>query len=120
MVTLINYLLAGSEAAYQLAKRNIKVRLYEMRPNKMTSAHKTNGFAELICSNSLRAAGIENAVGLLKEEMRRFDSLIIRAADATKVEASTTNGNIKINGTETTVYTHPSGTNPHGTTKSDL
>lgn len=79
--------LAGSEAAYQLAKREIKVHLYEMRPIKMTPAHQTGGFAELICSNSLRAAGIENAVGLLKEEMRRMDSLIIRAALATKVEA---------------------------------
>ena len=79
--------LAGSEAAYQLAKKGIKVHLYEMRPIKMTPAHQTGGFAELICSNSLRAAGIENAVGLLKEEMRRMDSLIIRAALATKVEA---------------------------------
>ena len=79
--------LAGSEAAYQLAKRGIKIHLYEMRPIKMTPAHQTGGFAELICSNSLRAAGIENAVGLLKEEMRRMDSLIIRAALATKVEA---------------------------------
>ena len=86
-VIVIGAGLAGSEAAYQLAKRGIKVHLYEMRPVKMTPAHQTAGFAELICSNSLRAASIENAVGLLKEEMRRFDSLIIRAADATKVEA---------------------------------
>ena len=86
-VIVIGAGLAGSEATYQLAKRGIKVHLYEMRPIKMTPAHQTGGFAELICSNSLRAAGIENAVGLLKEEMRRMDSLIIRAADATKVEA---------------------------------
>ena len=86
-VIVIGAGLAGSEAAYQLAKRGIKVHLYEMRPIKMTPAHQTAGFAELICSNSLRAASIENAVGLLKEEMRRMDSLIIRAADATKVEA---------------------------------
>lgn len=86
-VIVIGAGLAGSEATYQLAKRGIQVKLYEMRPHKMTSAHKTAGFAELICSNSLRAAGIENAVGLLKEEMRLMDSLIIRAADATKVEA---------------------------------
>ena len=86
-VTIIGAGLAGSEAAYQLAKRGYDVKLYEMRPQKMTSAHQTGGFAELICSNSLRAAGIENAVGLLKEEMRLMDSLIIRAADATKVEA---------------------------------
>ena len=86
-VTIIGAGLAGSEAAYQLAKRGFKVNLYEMRPIKMTPAHQTAGFAELICSNSLRAASIENAVGLLKEEMRRIDSLIIKAADATKVEA---------------------------------
>ena len=87
VVIVVGAGLAGSEAAYQLAKRGIKVHLYEMRPVKMTPAHQTGGFAELICSNSLRAAGIENAVGLLKEEMRRMDSLIIRAALATKVEA---------------------------------
>lgn len=86
-VVIIGAGLAGSEACYQLAKRGIKVHLYEMRPNKMTPAHQTAGFAELICSNSLRAAGIQNAVGVLKEEMRRLDSLIIQAADATKVEA---------------------------------
>lgn len=86
-VIVIGAGLAGSEATYQLAKRGVKVHLYEMRPKKMTPAHQTGGFAELICSNSLRAAGIENAVGLLKEEMRRMDSLIIRAADATRVEA---------------------------------
>lgn len=86
-VIVIGAGLAGSEAVYQLAKRGYIVKLYEMRPRKMTSAHKTEGFAELICSNSLRAAGIENAVGLLKEEMRKLDSLIIKAADATRVEA---------------------------------
>lgn len=79
--------LAGSEASYQLAKRGYKVKLYEMRPLKMTSAHTTGGFAELICSNSLRAAGLGNAVGLLKEEMRLLDSIIIEAALATRVEA---------------------------------
>lgn len=86
-VIVIGAGLAGSEATYQLAKRGYNVKLYEMRPVKYTSAHKTDGFAELICSNSLRAAGIENAVGLLKEEMRRIDSLIMKAADASKVEA---------------------------------
>lgn len=86
-VIVIGAGLAGSEAVYQLAKRGYNVKLYEMRPIKMTSAHKTEGFAELICSNSLRAAVIENAVGLLKEEMRKLDSLIIKAADATRVEA---------------------------------
>ncbi len=86
-VIVIGAGLAGSEATYQLAKRGFKVTLYEMRPIKYTSAHQTDGFAELICSNSLRASSIENAVGLLKEEMRRLDSLIIKAADATKVEA---------------------------------
>lgn len=79
--------LAGSEAAYQLAKRGFDVVLYEMRPKKYTSAHQTEGFAELICSNSLRSNALTNAVGLLKEEMRLLDSLIMKAADHTKVEA---------------------------------
>ena len=86
-VKVIGAGLAGSEAAWQLAKRGIKVKLYEMRPKKMTPAHKTDKFAELICSNSLRAASIENAVGLLKEEMRRFGSIIMEAADLSRVEA---------------------------------
>ena len=86
-VNVIGAGLAGSEAAWQLANRGIEVDLYEMRPVKMTSAHKTEGFAELICSNSLRAASITNAVGLLKEEMRRMNSIIMEAADNTRVEA---------------------------------
>lgn len=86
-VIVIGAGLAGSEATYQLAKRGFKVKLYEMRPKKMTSAHKTALFSELICSNSLRASSIDNAVGLLKEEMRLMDSLIIKAADSTRVEA---------------------------------
>lgn len=86
-VTLIGAGLAGSEAAWQLAKAGIAVRLYEMRPKRMTPAHHTDGFAELVCSNSLRGAGLENAVGLLKEEMRRLDSLVMEAADATRVPA---------------------------------
>lgn len=86
-VTVIGAGLAGCEASYQLAKKGIKVNLYEMRPTKLTPAHKTGGFAELVCSNSLRANSLENAVGLLKEEMRMLDSLIIRCADATKVPA---------------------------------
>ncbi len=79
--------LAGSEAAWQIASRNIPVILHEMRPGKSDPAHKTDGFAELVCSNSLRAGNVENAVGLLKEEMRRLDSIIMRCADATKVPA---------------------------------
>lgn len=86
-VTVIGAGLAGSEASYQLAKRGFNVKLYEMRPTKLTPAHKTGLFAELVCSNSLRAAGLENAVGLLKQEMRMLDSLIIRCADATRVPA---------------------------------
>ncbi|MBN2604580.1 MAG: methylenetetrahydrofolate--tRNA-(uracil(54)-C(5))-methyltransferase (FADH(2)-oxidizing) TrmFO [Bacilli bacterium] len=86
-VTVIGAGLAGCEASYQLAKQGIKVKLYEMRPTKLTPAHKTGLFAELVCSNSLRAAGLENAVGLLKQEMRMLDSLIIRCADATSVPA---------------------------------
>ena len=79
--------LAGAEAAWQAAKRGLNVTLYEMRPKVMTPAHKTEYFAELVCSNSLRAAGLSNAVGVLKEEMRRLDSLIMQAADATQVPA---------------------------------
>jgi len=86
-ITVIGAGLAGTEASYQLAKRGIKVKLYEMRPKKSTPAHSTGFFAELVCSNSLRSNSIENAVGLLKEEMRMLDSLIIRCADATKVPA---------------------------------
>lgn len=79
--------LAGSEAAWQIAERGIQVELYEMRPKKMTPAHKTQNFAELVCSNSLRANAITNGVGLLKEEMRRLNSLIIQCADQTQVPA---------------------------------
>ena len=86
-ITVIGAGLAGSEAGYQLAKRGFKVKLYEMRPKKLTPAHSTGGFAELVCSNSLRGNSLENAVGLLKEEMRMLDSLIIRCADATKLPA---------------------------------
>ena len=86
-VTVIGAGLAGSECAWQLAQRGIQVTLCEMKPEKKTPAHVTEYFAELCCSNSLRAAGLENAVGLLKEELRRLDSLIIRCADATRVPA---------------------------------
>ena len=86
-VTVVGAGLAGCECAYQLAKRGVEVTLCEMKPAKMTPAHVSADFAELVCSNSLRAAGIENAVGLLKEEMRRLDSLIMRCADASRVEA---------------------------------
>lgn len=79
--------LAGSEAAWQAAGLGAMVTLYEMRPEKSTPAHKTADFAELVCSNSLRGAGLENAVGVLKEEMRRLSSVIMEAADATKVPA---------------------------------
>ena len=85
--TVIGAGLAGSEAAFQLAERGIDVTLWEMKPKKMTPAHRSGAFAELVCSNSLRGAGLENAVGLLKEELRRMGSLILRAADETRVEA---------------------------------
>ncbi|MBU7592105.1 FADH(2)-oxidizing methylenetetrahydrofolate--tRNA-(uracil(54)-C(5))-methyltransferase TrmFO [Metabacillus halosaccharovorans] len=87
MVNVIGAGLAGSEAAWQLAKRGIKVRLYEMRPVKQTPAHHTDKFAELVCSNSLRANNLTNAVGVLKEEMRLLDSVIIKAADECAVPA---------------------------------
>ncbi len=86
-VTVIGAGLAGSECAWQLAQRGIQVTLREMKPLKRTPAHVTDDFAELCCSNSLRGAGLENAVGLLKEELRRLDSLILRCADATAVPA---------------------------------
>lgn len=86
-VTIIGAGLAGSEAAWQIAEAGFDVELYEMRPQVMSPAHHTDQFAELVCSNSLRGATIENAVGLLKEEMRQLNSLIIKAADATKVPA---------------------------------
>ena len=86
-VKVIGAGLAGSEAAWQLAQRGICVTLYEMKPHKKSPAHHTDTFAELVCSNSLRGDKIENAVGLLKEELRRLDSLIIQCADATRVEA---------------------------------
>lgn len=79
--------LAGCEAAWQLAERGAAVRLVEMKPDKKTAAHTADGFAELVCSNSLRSDRLTNAVGLLKEEMRRLDSLIMRAADASRVPA---------------------------------
>ncbi len=86
-VSVIGAGLAGSECAWQLAQRGISVKLYEMKPEKRTPAHHTDAFAELCCSNSLRGAGLENAVGLLKEELRRLGSLILRCADETRVEA---------------------------------
>ena len=84
-VTVIGAGLAGSEAAWQLAQRGIDVTLWEMKPVKRTPAHVTDDFAELCCSNSLRSDQLENAVGLLKEEMRRLGSLILACADATRV-----------------------------------
>ncbi|MDS3888599.1 FADH(2)-oxidizing methylenetetrahydrofolate--tRNA-(uracil(54)-C(5))-methyltransferase TrmFO [Staphylococcus hominis] len=86
-VNVIGAGLAGSEAAYQLAERGIKVNLIEMRPVKQTPAHHTDKFAELVCSNSLRGNALTNGVGVLKEEMRRLDSLIIAAADKARVPA---------------------------------
>ena len=79
--------LAGAEAAWQAAKRGVRVRLYEMKPEKYTPAHKSPKFAELVCSNSLRSDSTTNAVGLLKEEMRRLGSLILEAADVSRVPA---------------------------------
>ena len=86
-VKVIGAGLAGSEAAWQLANRGIQVTLYEMKPKKMSPAHHSPDFAELVCSNSLRGDRLENAVGLLKEELRRVGSLILQCAEATRVEA---------------------------------
>lgn len=86
-VTIIGAGLAGCEAAWQAAKKGVNVHLYEMKPKKFTPAHHSETFAELVCSNSLRSDSVSNAVGLLKEELRRMGSLIMEAADATKVPA---------------------------------
>ena len=86
-VKVIGAGLAGCEAAWQLANRDIQVELYEMKPHKMPPAHHSPDFAELVCSNSLRGDRLENAVGLLKEELRRVGSLILQCAEATRVEA---------------------------------
>ncbi|HGA2153730.1 TPA: methylenetetrahydrofolate--tRNA-(uracil(54)-C(5))-methyltransferase (FADH(2)-oxidizing) TrmFO, partial [Streptococcus agalactiae] len=86
-INVIGAGLAGSEAAYQIAKRGIPVKLYEMRGVKSTPQHKTDNFAELVCSNSFRGDSLTNAVGLLKEEMRRLDSIIMRNGEAHRVPA---------------------------------
>lgn len=86
-VTVLGAGLAGCECAWQLAKRGIKVRLFEMKPNKMTPAHSSEYFAELVCSNSLRSDELTNAVGLLKAEMRKIGSLIMESADSNRVAA---------------------------------
>ena len=88
-VKVIGAGLAGSEATYQLVKQGIKVDLYEMRGVKNTEAHETTNFSELVCSNSLRSNDITNAIGLLKEELRSFDSLIMKSADKNQIEAGT-------------------------------
>lgn len=86
-ITIIGGGLAGSEAAYQIAKKGIKVKLYEMKPTKYTPAHSNENLAEIVCSNSFKSNLITNACGLLKEELRRLDSLLIKIADETKVPA---------------------------------
>ena len=79
--------LAGCEAAYQVAKRGIKVKLYEMKPKKFSPAHSNENLAEIVCSNSFKSNAITNACGLLKEELRRLDSLLIKTADENSVPA---------------------------------
>lgn len=101
IVNIIGAGLAGSEAAYQLLKRGHKVRLYEMRPVKMTEAHKTENFAELVCTNSLRSDDITNAVGLLKHEMETLDSLIIKAAKHARVPAG---GSLAVDRDDFSIY----------------
>ena len=86
-ITIIGGGLAGCEAAWQAASRGIAVSLYEMKPEKFSPAHELAGLAELVCSNSLRGDSLDNAVGLLKEELRRVDSLFMEAAEATRVPA---------------------------------
>ena len=86
-ITVIGGGLAGTEAAYQIAKRGIKVKLYEMKPHKFSGAHSSENLAEIVCSNSFKSNLLTNACGLLKEELRMLDSLLIRVADETKVPA---------------------------------
>ena len=86
-ISVIGAGLAGCEAAWQAAERGVKVKLYEMKPEKFSPAHTSGGFAELICSNSLKAARIDSAAGLLKEEMRMFNSLLVSVAEKTRVPA---------------------------------
>ena len=87
MITIIGGGLAGCEAAWQAAALEVPVVIHEMRPVRPTAVHKTDGLAELVCSNSFRGDKLDNAVGLLKEEMRRLGSLIMRAADLSRVPA---------------------------------
>ena len=86
-ISVIGAGLAGSEAAYQIAKKGIHVKLYEMKPYKFSPAHSNKNFAEIVCSNSFKSNLLTNACGLLKEELRRLDSLLIKIADETKVPA---------------------------------
>ena len=86
-VTVVGGGLAGCEAAYQIAKKGIKVKLYEMKPVKFSSAHSNENLAEIVCSNSFKSNLHTNACGLLKEELRILDSLLIKCADETKVPA---------------------------------
>src|SRR4029077_20084259 len=87
VITIVGGGLAGSEAAWQAASSGVPVTLHEMRPVRPTAVHKTDSLAELVCSNSFRGDKLDNAVGLLKEEMRRLGSLVMRAADAHRVPA---------------------------------
>ena len=86
-ITVIGGGLAGSEAAYQIAKRGIKVKLYEMKPVKFSPAHENENLAEIVCSNSFKSNVITSACGLLKAELRKLDSLLIRCAEKTSVPA---------------------------------
>ncbi len=84
-ITVIGGGLAGSEAAYQIAKQGIKVKLYEMKPEKFSPAHSNKNLAEIVCSNSFKSNLLTNACGLLKEELRKLDSLLVKVADETSV-----------------------------------
>ena len=86
-ITVIGAGLAGCEAAYQIAKRGIRVKLYEMKPKEFSPAHNNENLAEIVCSNSFKSNSITNACGLLKQELRKLDSLLIKSADETSVPA---------------------------------
>src|SRR6187455_154768 len=87
MIHIVGGGLAGSEAAWQAAELGVDVTIHEMRPVRPTAVHQTGGLAELVCSNSFRADKVDNAVGLIKEEMRRLGSIVMRAADVARVPA---------------------------------
>ena len=121
MIRIIGGGLAGSEAAWQAASQGVRVTLHEMRPVRSTAVHQTDRLAELVCSNSFRGDKLDNAVGLLKEEMRRLGSLVMRAAEASRVPAGAA---LAVDRGQIRGVRHPRGHRPsahhHRSRRSDL